>query len=289
MTAIIIGANGQDGFYLNQLLLNKGIKVVGVSRSGEFLRTDITDFNAVKDLLELHQPDYIFHLAANSTTGHHAIFDNHNAISTGVINILEASLRVSPKSKIFLSGSGLQFVNKNVPIKETDEFVASSAYAVARIHSVYAGRYYRSQGLKVYVGYFFNHESPRRTPRHVSKMIGEAVKRIRDGSREKIEIGDLTVEKEWTFAGDIVNGVMALIEQDTVFESVIGSGLGYSIEQYVTLCFEHINKDWKEFVVEKNNFKSEYRKLISDASTLYSIGWHPEYTLSDLAKMMVSQ
>src|SRR5258706_5661682 len=135
-------------------------------------------------MIAFRQPKYIFHLAANSTTSHYALFDNHIAISTGTINILEAVKQVSPDTKVFLSGSGLQFVNKNIPIKETDEFEASSAYSVARIHSVYAARYYRSLGIKVYVGYFFNHESPRRTERHISKMIAEAVKRIAKGSTE---------------------------------------------------------------------------------------------------------
>jgi GDPmannose 4,6-dehydratase len=287
MTALIIGINGQDGYYLHQLLKEKGFEVTGISRSGDFLHTDITDFFSINKLIAELKPRYIFHLAANSTTGHHALFDNNKAISIGTINILEAVRLSSPDSKVFLSGSGLQFVNNDKPIKETDEFVASSAYAVARIHSVYAARYYRSLGIKVYVGYFFNHESPRRTKRHISKMIGDAVKRIKEGSEEKIEIGDMTVKKEWTFAGDVVQAVMTLVEQDKVFEATIGSGIGYSIMVYLERCFTAIGKDWHQYVVPKDNFTPEYKQLISDPSTISSLGWKPEHNFDDLVKMML--
>src|ERR1035437_589542 len=108
MTALIIGANGQDGFYLRQLLVAKNFNVIGISRSDNFIFIDITDFNSVKNIISQHQPKYIFHLAANSTTAHYALFDNHDTISTGTINILEAVKQVSPHTKVFLSGSGLQ-------------------------------------------------------------------------------------------------------------------------------------------------------------------------------------
>jgi GDPmannose 4,6-dehydratase len=289
MNAIITGANGQDGFYLSQLLSAKNIEVTGISRNGDFEKVDLCDFEAVKNIIAGKQPAYIFHLAANSTASHHALFDNHNTISTGTINILEAVKQTSPHTKVFLSGSGLQFVNNDLPIKETDPFEASSAYAVARIHSVYAARYYRTLGLKIYVGYFFNHESPRRTERHVSKWIAEAVKRINHGSTEIIEIGDMTVKKEWTFAGDIMKGVLTLLEQENIYETVIGSGHGYSIADYVHKCFDFIGKDWKPYIQQKENFTAQYRQLISDPATILSLGWKPETDFDDLVKMMLTQ
>ncbi len=176
-----------------------------------------------------------------------------------------------------------------MPIKETDEFEASSAYSVARIHSVYAARYYRSLGLKIYVGYFFNHESPRRTERHISKMIAEAVKRIMNGSDEIIEIGDMSVKKEWTFAGDIMKGVLTLIEQDDIYEAVIGSGIGYSIKNYIEKCFAFIGKDWQQFVMQKENFTAQYKQLISNPLTINSLGWKAENNLDDLVKMMLAE
>ena len=158
MTAIIFGANGQDGYYLNQLLLQQQCVVVAVSRNGDFLHTDLSNYIEVSELIKQHKPDYIFHLAANSTTRHDAMFENHATISTGTLNILEAVKNYSSHTKVFISGSGLQFKNENRPIKETDEFEARDAYSVSRIQSVYAARYFGSLGLKAYVGYFFNHQ-----------------------------------------------------------------------------------------------------------------------------------
>src|SRR5688500_8247226 len=217
MTTIIFGANGQDGWYLQRLLEDKKHKVIGVSRSGNFDKTDITDYSEVANLIATHKPDYIFHLAANSTTKHDAVFENHLTIATVTLNILEAVKNIHPSSKVFISGSGLQFVNNDKPIKETDPFEARDAYSVARIHSVYAARYYRSLGLKIYVGYFFNHDSPRRSERHMAKKIAAAVQRISKGSIEKIEIGDLSVIKEWTFAGDVVEALWLFMNQETFY------------------------------------------------------------------------
>ena len=286
--AIIIGANGQDGYYLNELLRTKDIDVIGVSRSGNWLHADIGNYEAVKDLVKTHSPDYIFHLAANSTTRHEVLFENHTTISTATFNILEAVRLFSPHTKVFLSGSGLQFKNTGNPIKETDEFEATSTYAVSRIQSVYAARYYRSLGLKVYVGYFFNHESPLRPERHMSKKIACAVKRIATGSIEKIEIGDISVEKEWAFAGDIVNGVYTLVQQDSIYEATIGSGEAYSIERWLEECFGLIGKEWENYVIKLPGFVSEYKTLVSDPSTIFSLGWVPEVSFSSLAKMMVA-
>ncbi|MEO5942892.1 MAG: GDP-mannose 4,6-dehydratase [Ferruginibacter sp.] len=287
MNAIIFGANGQDGFYLRELLMQQGVEVIGVSRSGGFLKIDIANLKEVSDLIKEYQPDYVFHLAANSTTRHDAIFENHHTISTGTFNILEAVKNFSPHTKVFISGSGLQFKNEGLPIKETDPFEANDAYSVSRIQSVYAARYFRHLGLKVYVGYFFNHDSPLRTERHVTKKISEAVKRIGNGSKEKLEIGDMSVIKEWTFAGDIVKGIWLFVNQDAVFEANISSGIGHSIKEWIDECFLLINKDAANYVIQRNDFKAEYSQLISDASVIKSIGFEPAVSFSQLAKMMV--
>ena len=285
MIAIIFGSNGQDGYYLTELLHEIGYTVIGISRNG--LNTDLTNFESVGELVKNNTPDYIFHLAANSTTRHDALFENHATISTGTFNILEAVKIYSPKTKVFISGSGLQFVNTEKPIKESDSFEARDPYSVSRIHSVYAARYYRKLGLKVYVGYFFNHDSPRRTERHMAKKISEAVKRIAKGSDEKLEIGDIGVIKEWTFAGDIVEGILALVLQDKIFEANISSGIGYSIEQWLNICFDCIGKKWQDHVVLKNDFSPEYKILVSDPSIITSLGWSPKVSLNEMAKMMI--
>ena len=286
-TAIILGVNGQDGYYLSQLLQQMEFSVIGISRNES--NTDIRSYESVAELVKTTTPHYIFHLAANSTTRHDALFENHATISTGTFNILEAVKNFSPLTKVFISGSGLQFVNMDKPIKESDSFEARDPYSVSRIHSVYAARYYRKLGLQVYVGYFFNHDSPRRTERHMAKKISEAVKRIANGSDEKLVIGDISVIKEWTYAGDIVEGIWTLVLQDDIFEANISSGLGYSIEEWLNACFAVIGKKWQDHVVLKNDFSPEYKTLVSDPSIIFSLGWSPKVSFKEMAEMMVNQ
>jgi GDPmannose 4,6-dehydratase len=287
MTAIIIGASGQDGYYLTQLLKDKGCDVIAVSRSKGFDNTDITQFAQVSKLIELHKPEYIFHLAANSTTSHDALLENHETIVTGTVNILEAVKIKSPGTKVFISGSGLQFENNERPIKETDPFEARDAYSLCRIQSVYAARYFRSLGLNVYVGYFFNHDSPLRTEKHMTKKIAEAAKRIGKGSKEKIAIGDIGAIKEYSFAGDVVKGIWTFVNQDKIVEANISSGKGYSIKDWLEKCFSIINKNWEEYVTTDNEFVPEYKQLVSDPYLIFSLGWKPEMSFEDLAKLMM--
>ncbi len=287
MPALIFGANGQDGFYLSELLRQANMDVIAVSRSAGGIQADVADYATVEQLIKTHRPAYIFHLAANSTTRHDVLFENHATISTGTLNILESVKKHSPASKVFISGSGLQFKNDNKPIKESDPFEARDPYSVSRIQSVYAARYYRRLGIQTYVGYFFNHDSPRRSERHMAKMISEAARRIGAGSAEKLEIGDLAAVKEWTYAGDVVKGVWALVQQDAVTEANIGSGLGYSIEDWLEACFGLVHKDWKQSVIKRENFIAEYRLLVSDSSRMLSLGWKPEVSLAGLAAMMM--
>jgi GDPmannose 4,6-dehydratase len=288
MNAIIFGANGQDGFYLTQLLKSKGVQTIGVSRTGDFLRTDIADYKEVAALIDANQPDFIFHLAANSTTRHDALFENHQTISTGTLNVLEATRNFSIHSKVFISGSGLQFVNSNAPIKETDRFEARDAYSICRIQSAYASRYFRRNfGISTYIGYFFNHDSPRRSERHISKKIVASAIRIGNGSKERLEIGDISTIKEWTFAGDVVEAIWCLVNQQNISEANLGSGKGYSIEHWLNECFLIINKDWREYVDLEIGFKAEYKQLVSDSSLIHSLGWKPKTDLQQLAQMMM--
>lgn len=287
MKAIIFGASGQDGNYLSALLIKQGYDVIGVSRKNGYLQTDISDFDQVFGLISQHMPDYIFHLAANSTTHHDALFENHATIATGTLNILEAVKRISSLTKVFISGSGLQFKNADKPIKETDPFEARDAYSISRIQSVYAARYFRSLGLKVYVGYFFNHDSPLRTERHMTKKIAEAAKRIAAGSNEKLAIGDIDAVKEYTYAGDIVSGIWTLVNQEEITEANISSGIGYSIKDWLDQCFSLVNLDWQNHVTINTDFISTYRQLVSDPSRINSLGWKPEISFDKLAKRMM--
>ncbi|AFV24573.1 NAD-dependent epimerase/dehydratase [Methanolobus psychrophilus R15] len=288
MKAIIFGINGQDGYYLTQLLTLNRVDVIGVSRSHGYIKGDVADYSFVESIIKHHQPDYVFHFAANSTTAHSALFDNHNAISTGTLNILECVRLHCPKTKVFLSGSAMQFKNEGVPIDEQTPFEANSAYSVARIQSVYAGRYYRSAfGLQVYVGYFFNHDSPLRSERHVNQKIVSAVKRIANGSSEKLKLGNIDVKKEFNYAGDVVEAVWILINQDTVFEAMIGSGIAHSIREWVEYCFKKVNKNWEEHVIINHEFVPEYEMLVSNSELIRSIGWKQKVDFYKLADMMM--
>ena len=288
MKAIIFGANGQDGYYLMKLLQTEGVTVIGISRSGNFLKTDIKNFAEVSSLIKELKPEFIFHLAANSTTRHDALFENHEIIATGTLNILEAVKQFSPDSKVFISGSGLQFLNTGNPIKETDPFAANDPYSVSRIQSIYAARYFRSLGMKVYVGYFFNHDSPLRSERYVTKKISAAAKRIAAGSNEQLEIGDMSVIKEWSYAGDMVKAIWLLVNQDNIFEINIGSGEGHSIKDWVDLCFKIAGVPPKNNVIKLEEFTSSYKKLICDNSLLKSLGYQPTISFTELAEKMMN-
>ena len=289
MKALIFGISGQDGYYLSELLQTINIKVLGVSRSqGDWIKGDVADFAFVEALIKTHQPNYIFHFAANSTTRHSALFDNHKAISTGTLNILECVRLHCPASKVFLSGSAMQFKNEGLPIDEQTPFEASSPYSIARIQSVYAGRYYRSAfGLKVYVGYFFNHDSSLRSERHVNQKIVCSVKRIANGSTEKLEFGNIDVKKEFNYAGDVVEAVWTLINQDTVFEAIIGSGDAHSIQEWVEYCFKKINRNWEDYVMINHDFIPDYKILVSNPELIRSIGWQPKVDFYKLADIMM--
>ena len=288
MKALIFGINSQDGYYLQQLCHRNNIACIGISRSqGPWISGDVADTAFVRSIIKLHQPEYIFHFAANSTTRHTALFENHQTISTGSLNILEAVFNESPASKVFLTGSGVQFENNGQPISEKTNFEASSAYSIARIQSVYAARYFRRLGVKVYIGYLFHHESVLRKENHVSKRIVEAVKRIHNGSNEILEIGDLNVKKEWGYAADIVSGIFTLVQQDTIWEAVIGTGHAYSIRDWIEVCFRHINRNWRDHVTVKNDFIAEYQLLVSNPSAMTELGWFPGVEFEELAMKML--
>jgi GDPmannose 4,6-dehydratase len=283
--AIIFGISGQDGFYLEALLQKRSHRVFGVSRS---TGGDVANRCYVEKLIKEVQPDFVFHLAANSTTRHEALFENHETISTGTLNILEAVKKHCPTCRVFITGSGVQFVNKGLPISEKDEFAPLSAYAVSRIHSVYAARYYRSLGIKTYVGYLFHHESPLRKPNGLCKSISELAKRVREGSQEQIMLGDVSVRKELGFAGDIAEGILTLVSQDVVFEATIGTGKDYSIQEWIEICFSKVGADWHNHVtLRADGFIPEYPLLVSDPTTISSLGWGSAVDIYSLADMML--
>jgi len=203
------------------------------------------------------------------------------------LNILESVRRCAPDCKVFITGSGLQFINTGAPIAETDPFDHNSSYVIARNYSVQAARYFRSLGVKTYVGYLFHHESPLRKPNHVSQKIAQAAIRIAGGSGESIQLGDISTSKEWTFAGDVAEAIMTLVNQDTVCEATIGSGESHTIQDWLDACFGLVNMNWREHVSTIDGFTAEYPLLLSDPHTINSLGWKPRVSFNDLASLMM--
>ena len=285
--ALIFGVSGQDGFYLSSLLKEKGIEVIGSSRT-QGIKGDIGDLFFVEYLIKEHSPDYIFHLAADSSTRHSLLFDNHSSISTGTLNILESSRIYSPESRIFLSGSAMQFDNKGIPIDENTPFAGTSPYSLARIHATYAGRYYRDFfGMKIFTGFLFNHDSPLRSELHINQKIVKTAQRIKAGEKIKLEIGSTEVRKEFNFAGDIVEAIWGLVNQDRITECVIGSGVSYSIREWIESCFSIAELEWKNHVILIDKFVPEYQNLVSSPGLIRSIGWDPRTSFDGLAQKMM--
>ena len=232
--ALIFGSNGQDGIYLNKFLKSIEICVINSSRKSENYFGDVGDFSFVKKIIKKELPDYIFHFAADSTTKHEAILDNNNSISTGTINILEAVRLFSKTSKIYITGSAMQFKNNGKPINENTPFDLSSSYSLSRIHSIYSARYYREKfNLKIYIGYLFNHDSILRSESHINQKIARTVLKIKEGSSEKLLVGNIEVRKEFNFANDIIKAIWILVNQNKIYESVIGSGISYSLKNWI--------------------------------------------------------
>jgi len=289
LTAIIFGISGQDGYYLSELLKKKNINIIGVSRNNKnYLKGDVSDYSFVKKLVSDVQPDYIFHLAAISSTKHDYLFENHATISTGTLNILEIVRVYSSHTKVFISGSAMQFKNDGLPINESTPFDPNSAYSCSRIDSVYASRYFRNKfNIKVYIGYFFNHDSPLRTINHINQQIVISAFKIKNKEEDKILIGNPEILKEFNYAGDVVNAIWCLVNQDDFFESIIGSGIVYSIYDWAKYIFSRLDLDLEQYLIIDTNFKIDYKILQSDPRLIKSIGWNPQVDFYKLADLMI--
>jgi GDPmannose 4,6-dehydratase len=287
MKALIFGGTGQDGEYLTQLLRGVGVEVQCVSRGGGDFRVDVSDVNGVQALLLQERPDVVFHLAATSSTSHEFLWANHASIGTGTMAILDAVDRHLPDTKVLLAGSGLQFVNEGIPLNEASQLDHSSPYAVARNYSLFAARYFRLRGLKVYFAFLFNHDSPLRSNRHLNMKIAEAAALAARGGGNRLQIGDLSAEKEFNFAGDIAAALWRTVCQDSFYEIVIGGGKSYSVMDWVELCFGYVGLDWRQYVETDSNYRSPYQRLVCDPARLFELGWQPNVDIRQLSEIMM--
>lgn len=285
--ALIFGINGQDGFYLAGRLREQQIAVTGISRSpGEWIQGDVADRDFVERLIRDTRPDYVFHLAAHSKTGHELLGEHQSTIVQGSLHILESVSLYVPDARVFITGSGLQFENRGEPINEQTPFSAQDAYSLARIQSVYAARYYRSRGIRTYVGYLFHHDSPLRTSQHLNRRIADAARAAGSGKDYPLAIGDISIEKEFGFAGDIARGIWQLVQQENITEACIGTGKAYPISKWLELCFGIFGKNWQAFVTSREGYQADFKRLVSDPGLLMSAGWQPEVSIEELARMM---
>lgn len=276
--AIIFGAGGQDGYYLTKILEREGIKVLAFSHK----ECDVGVQGYVCHQIAQHMPDYIFNLAAVSSTSHDALWQNHKAIVDGAVNILDAVKNYCPKAKVWLAGSILQLAQHGSWVREGQ--VNGSAYAAQRNASVAYARYYRSIGIDVYVGYLSYHDSPRRGPNHLAKRIAMEAIQVSIGAKDVLVVKDALDEKEWNFAGDMMEAVWAQVNS-THYEAVLGSGVTHTIQQYAKACLKAINP---------NDSKPRTRQVwtrdgpTKQCTTDQRFSNYFKTSLDDLAKMMVS-
>lgn len=287
MKAIIFGGNGQDGHYLRAQLEARDVDVVSVSRTRGDFQLDVSDAIAVEKLLDDVRPELVFNFAATSSTSHDHLWANHAAICTGSLVLLDIVDRKLPNSKVFLAGSGLQFVNTGDPISEACELDHSSGYCIARNHALFAGRYFRARDRRIYFGFLFNHDSPHRSSSHLNMKIAEAAARASVGLDPGLKVGDLKAEKEFNSASDIIAAVIVLMSQEDIFEFVIGSGVSHPVQRWVELCYGYVGLDWKKHVSIDSSYESPYRKLVSDPTRLRSLGWKPSVSIEQLAQEMM--
>jgi GDPmannose 4,6-dehydratase len=282
MRVLVFGHNGQTGMFLANLCHKLGHEFFGVSRqcsAGIDIKDgDISNPRVVAYAIIKTKPDAIINLAAKSNIDYKLLNEHHNTIVKGNLNILQSVFSYNRDIKVFVTGSGLQFKNEGKPISANDPFEARDAYSMARIATVYQARFFRTMGMKVYVGYLFHHESILRSPESISKRT---LKAAIEGT--KIKIGDINVQKEWTFAGDVAKGILALVQQDKIFEATIGTGTAHPISEWLELCFKRFRLDWKNYIEPIPDYVPDFKILVSDPTIMTNMGWSCK---SDLEKLL---
>lgn len=286
MKSLILGSSGQDGYYLNKKLEKENHEVFRASRKNSDFNGNIGEFSFLKSLIEDIKPDFIFNFAAKSSTEKKFAYENLNSIVNGTYNILNAVLELELDTKIFLSGSALQFLNKGNPIDEDTKLESNNFYSLMRNHSLEVARFYRQEfKMKIYYGYFFNHDSPLRKKNFFNQKIVNLAKK--KDFKNKINLGNLDAVKEFGYAKDLMDALFIFVNQDKYNELVMGTGKGHSLREWVKICFEMMDKNYKEFIIEEGlNLK---KPLVSNPKKLYSLGWNPKYDINNLAKIMLEK
>jgi GDPmannose 4,6-dehydratase len=312
--ALITGITGQDGLYLSELLLEKGYEVYGLIRGQnnpkvplvrstvpdvKLLTGDITDLSSLIRAFGVAQPDEVYNLGAISFVA----YSWENAKLTadvtghGVLNMLEAT-RLHAGDDLgkvrFYQASSSEMFGKvhEVPQRETTLLWPRSPYGVAKVFGHYMTINYReSYGMHASSGILFNHESPRRGPEFVTRKVTRAVARISLGLQDTISLGNLDAKRDWGYAGDYVEAMWLMLQQEEADDYVVATGETHSIRELLDIAFRHVGIDsWEDKVLQDPRFfrPAEVDLLIGDpAKAREQLGWQPKVGFEELVRMMV--
>ena len=316
--ALVTGITGQDGSYLTELLLAKGYQVHGIVRRASTFNTDridhlymdphqdgnlhlhygdLTDGNALRRVIDQVQPDEIYNLGAQSHV--RVSFDQPeftvDVVGVGTLRLLEAirsyQLASGNQTRFYQAGSSEMFGSAKPRQNEETRFQPCSPYACAKAYSHYQVINHReSYGLFACNGILFNHESPRRGETFVTRKITRAATRIKLGLQDKLYLGNLEARRDWGFAGDYVEAMWRMLQQDKPGDYVVATGVAVSIRDFLTLAFTQLELDWQKYVeIDPRYYRpAEVDHLEGDASKAKAVlGWEAQTTLAQLVKMMV--
>ena len=317
--ALISGVTGQDGSYLTEFLLAKGYEVHGLIRRASTFHTDrldhlyqdpheadvklflhyadMADGTGLRRVLERVQPDEVYNLAAQS----HVMVSfeqpeyTADVVATGTLRLLEAlrdHMAVSGSViRIYQAGSSEMFGNESSPQSETTPFHPRSPYGASKVAAFwYAVNYREAYDLFVTNGILFNHESPRRGETFVTRKISRAVGRIKAGLQTTLYLGNLEAQRDWGFAGDFVEAMWLMLQQEKPDDFVIATGESFSVTDFLVRAFSHTDLDWQEFVRIDPRYvrPAEVDVLCGDAGKArVQLGWKPQVTFDELVCMMV--
>jgi GDPmannose 4,6-dehydratase len=308
-TALVTGITGQDGSYLAELLLSKGYRVVGIVRRSsttpyeriahlvdkiELVSADLLDQTSLTDAVGDCAPDEIYNLAAQSfvqTSWSQPVLTGEFT-ALGVTRMLEAMKKAAPKARFYQASSSEMF-GKVVesPQCETTPFYPRSPYGVAKVYGHWITVNYReSFGLYAVSGILFNHESPRRGLEFVTRKVTDAAARIKLGMAKEVRLGNLDSRRDWGFAGDYVDAMWRMLQEDSADDFVIGTGHTCSVRDLCEAAFGCVDLDYRDYVVQDPRFfrPAEVDLLVADPSkAARKLGWTPKVSFHDLVRMMV--
>ena len=308
-TALITGITGQDGSYLAELLLTKGYHVVGVVRRSsttpyeriahlvdkiELVSADLLDQTSLTDVVEATKPAEIYNLAAQSfvqTSWQQPVLTGEFT-ALGVTRMLEALRKAAPGARFYQASSSEQFGKVvETPQRESTPFYPRSPYGVAKVYAHWITVNYReSFDLFAVSGILFNHESPRRGLEFVTRKISDAVARIKTGLQKELRLGNIDARRDWGFAGDYVDAMWRMLQQDEPDDYVIGTGETWAVRDFCQAAFEVVGLDYRDYVVHDAKFvrPAEVDLLVADPSKAKAqLGWTPSVSFSQLVQMMV--